>query len=87
MSEAFDTAHRHSIRNRAEIAASHLCGCFFCLATINAGEIAEWVDEDDGGETAICPRCGVDSVLGDASGFPLDTGFLSQMQRRWFGTG
>lgn len=36
------------------------CGCFYCLKTIAPAEITEWVD---GGETPICPHCGVDSVL------------------------
>jgi hypothetical protein len=30
------------------------------------------------------PRCGIDAVLGDNAGFPLDAGFLRAMQRHWF---
>ena len=33
--------------------------------------IKEWVKEQDGDETALCPACGVDSVIGHWS-----TGFL-----------
>lgn len=36
------------------------CGCFYCLKTMAPGEITEWVD---GGETPVCPHCGVDAVL------------------------
>jgi hypothetical protein len=39
----------------------------------------------DGGDTATCPRCGIDSVLGSAFGFPLTPDFLATVQRRWFG--
>ena len=39
---------------------------------------------NDVGTTAICPRCGIDSVLGDRSGFPISAEFLSEMQRYWF---
>jgi hypothetical protein len=44
-------------------------------------QIVEWVDEDD---TAICPECGVDSVIGSDSGVPLTPEFLKQMKHRWF---
>ena len=30
--------------------------------------------------TVICPRCGIDSVLGDKSGSPLTREFLAEMQ-------
>ena len=35
--------------------------------------------------SAICPRCGIDSVIGDAAGYPLTTEFLSRMKAYWFG--
>ena len=33
---------------------------------------------------AMCPKCGIDSVLGDASGFMLSKNFLDGMNARWF---
>jgi hypothetical protein len=79
-------AHRHSSQHRAEIVRSELCGCFSCLARFRAEEIAEWVDESRPGEgqTALCPHCGIDSVLGTAAGYSLSTAFLSQMKAYWF---
>ena len=49
-------------------------------------EIEEWVDADETGEgqTALCPRCGIDSVIGSASGYPITKEFLEAMNRRWF---
>jgi hypothetical protein len=44
--------------------------------------IQEWID---GGQTALCPSCGIDSVIGDASGFPITEEFLAAMESRWFG--
>lgn len=75
-------AHQHSSRHRAELTASEWCGCFHCLAIYPPGDIQAWIDEGDG--TALCPRCGIDSVLGDASGFPIEAGFLRRMQQHWF---
>jgi hypothetical protein len=74
-------AHRASIWHRDEILRSAACGCFYCLEVFEPGKIREWVDE---GLTALCPACGIDSVIGTASGFPVDEGFLRQMQARWF---
>ena len=32
------------------------------------------------------PKCDIDSVIGSASGFPIDARFLKQMELHWFGT-
>jgi acetone carboxylase gamma subunit len=36
------------------------------------------------GMCALCPRCEIDSVLGDASGYPITHDFLSKMRHYWF---
>ncbi len=74
-------AHKHSIRHRAELEASEICGCFYCLSTFPPVEITEWIDA---GLTALCPNCPVDAVLGSASGFPITREFLETMHARWF---
>lgn len=76
-----ELAHRRSIRHRKEVLASSMCGCFYCRSQFPPEEIERWVD---GGETALCPHCGVDAVIGDASGFPLTVEFLTKMYDRWF---
>lgn len=90
-----ESAHKHSIRHRPEIEASDLCGCFYCLTTFRPNEITDWVDspdnakgthQDESGQTALCPQCGIDSVIGSAAGFPLDATFLEAMNVRWFQT-
>jgi hypothetical protein len=54
-----------SFKNKDEIISSEICSCFYCLAKFTPNEINEWVDE---GSTAICPKCGIDSVVpGDIS--------------------
>lgn len=75
-------AHGHSSKHRAEVLASAVCGCFFCTETFATTEITEWVDND---QTAICPLCYVDSVIGEKSGWPVqDQEFLIAMNRYWF---
>lgn len=78
-----ERAHGHTNRHRTEIEASELCGCFYCLRTFAPAEIDRWLAVE---ETALCPHCGIDSVLGSASGLPITDGFLRQMHERWFET-
>jgi hypothetical protein len=78
-------ADKHSISHRSEILTSEVCGCFYCLAIFPPSEIKEWVDAIDGiGQTALCPKCGIDSVIGSNSGYPIGTEFLAQMRKHWF---
>ena len=44
-------------------------------------EIKDWVD---GGKTALCPYCGIDSVIPDTEEYPLTTAFLKKMYHVWF---
>lgn len=74
-------AHQHATRHRAEIRRSSICGCFYCMTVFEPARIFDWVDE---GETALCPNCGIDAVIGDASGFPLTHELLERMRRHWF---
>lgn len=78
-------AHKHSSWHRAELGASTLCGCFHCCATFPPDAIVAWVDADEQGigQTAICPECGIASVLGDNSGFPVTWPFLATMRAHW----
>lgn len=80
-SGAHVTAHKHSIKHRAELESSSTCGCFYCLRIFSAAEITEWVDD---GQTAICPHCPVDAVIGSASGYPITPEFLRRMHDYWF---
>jgi hypothetical protein len=80
-------AHRHSIRHRDEVLASPICGCFCCGYIFPPDELDIWVDEREGaGQTAICPNCGIDSVIGSESGYPITAEFLNAMKAHWFST-
>lgn len=74
-------AHEHSSDRRAELLASAKCGCFYCCESYRPSAIQERVDER---QTALCPRCGIDSVIGDKSGYPTSRSFLARMRRYWF---
>ncbi len=46
-------------------------------------EIKVWID-DDGGKTAMCARCGIDSVIYETERYPLTEEFLKKMNEYWF---
>ena len=78
-------AHKHSIKSRKEIEASQKCGCFHCLAIFDTSEIDDWIDEVNGApQTPMCPKCGIDSVIGDKSGYPITKQFLKKMKNYFF---
>ena len=74
-------AHKHH-RFKEEILASKVCGCFYCLEIFPPVEIVKWVGRD--GNKAICPKCQIDSVIGDLSGYAITKEFLHEMEKRWF---
>lgn len=75
-------AHDYSIYNREQINQSKQCGCFCCLKKFPPSEIVDWCDPNE--DTALCPYCDIDSVLGDASGFEISDTLLRKMQDYWF---
>jgi hypothetical protein len=78
-------AHGHCSDHRAEVLASRRCGCFYCGGIFPPSEIKDWIDPiGEEGKTALCAKCGIDSVIGDRSGFPITPEFLERMNRYWF---
>ncbi len=75
-------AHKTSSNHRQLLSESETCGCFYCLDdSFQYEDIVAWTDRED---TAFCPTCGIDSVIGSASGFPITQEFLKAMQKYYF---
>ena len=75
-------AHSRSSKNKPGLTLSKNCGCFHCLKIYDAKQIINWTEEE---ETALCFYCGVDTVIGDSTGFPVeDPYFLEEMNSRYF---
>jgi hypothetical protein len=73
-----------SSNNRDAIKDDTDCGCYFCISTFKGSEIEEWIDSNS---TALCPHCGIDSVLPmHLVNLPLDTDkeVLSRGLEHWF---
>ena len=81
MSDHID-AHKFSSHHREQLEKDRICGCFFCEKIFTPGEILDWYEEEG---TAVCPFCGIDSVIGESSGYPITNEFMEKMHDYWFG--
>ena len=87
-----DQVWKSSFKNYDLLSKSDVCLCFFCLSRFSFQDIKEWISEFESGKTAVCPLCGIDSVIGskfgmelDEDGSELDEDFLLLVRRHWFG--
>lgn len=72
-----------TMHNKKILNSSKLAGCYYCLKVYPATAVDEFVDSDD--ETGLCPECGIDAVVGDATGYPVtDAEFLQSMHNHGF---
>ncbi len=86
-------AYRYVSNNHAQIEASETCGCCACMQIFPPQEIVAWAGLDFqnmndpqavDNQTALCPRCGSEAVLGDKAGYPINGAFLARMNEAWF---
>lgn len=80
-------AHRLANNHKPELESDRVCGCFCCGQIFFPSEITEWIivnNPCDRRGTAICPHCGVDSVIGESSGYPITDDFMKAMNQIWF---
>lgn len=76
-------AHKYSFANKKMLEKEKKCGCFYCGAIFSPDEIDDWC-EDNPDWTAVCPYCGIDSVIGESIGYPLTEESLKAMHKIWF---
>lgn len=73
--------HHLCCNNRTGVEDSEQCGCFYCCKIFPAEDVIEYVGVHK--RNALCPRCGIDSVLPDVW-IELSKGLLIAMKQRWF---
>ena len=75
---------KFSMENKSLLENSDQCGCFYCQKIYHPSEIKEWCDE---GKTAICPHCGIDSVLPDIGPVNISSKLLKELNEFYFKNG
>ncbi len=78
---------QHAANNEIEILRSHQCGCFFCCRIFDARKVSNWASEPNGDASALCPECGMPTVIGDASAVPLSEALLKEMNAYFYNSG
>lgn len=73
--------HTYSTHNKSAVIVSQKCYCFYCLSHIDPKEIETYIDD---GKTALCPKCGIDSILPNSAAGTVDEDTLKEMQKYWF---
>lgn len=79
--DKLNDAANHSINNMKKLKNAELAGCYHCKSVFKASEIDETTDE---GDTALCPKCGIDAVLPDSSPYKLNAKTLAELKKFWF---
>lgn len=82
--------HSKSTMNRHAIESSDQVGCFCCERIWDPLDfpIKNWIDEHadkNGNATALCPFCGIDSIVAKLSVGKVTVYMLDQLERYWFG--
>lgn len=66
--------------NKKNLMNSNKAGCYYCRKIYPAAEVKEFLETED---TALCPKCGIDSVLPD-SVCDLSIETLKELHQFWF---
>jgi len=83
--DAFKKPHDACTFNQFYVFNSVMCGCFYCHEIYSAKAVVTFVRTKEGmPKTAVCPRCKVDCVLPDASGYPVEKSFIQIQGGYWF---
>jgi hypothetical protein len=72
--------------HRKALLASEVAVCYYCFSEFPPSAITDWCDGGDGdalGQTAICPHCSVDAVVGFNG--PVDASWVKAAHDRGFG--
>ena len=76
-------AHGRASKHREELETAGSCACYFCFKKFPTATIKTWIDAS---QTALCPFCGIDAVLGSGDGFRIDDRFLRRLHQHYFAT-
>ena len=68
--------------NRKALMASQIAACVYCMKEFSPSRIVDWVDEGSDDETALCPYCDIDAVVGFNGA--VDAAWIADENRKRF---
>lgn len=72
-----EDACKAAYKNRRAVLAEDMASCYQCIRSFKSNSIRDWSDEQ---QTALCPNCGIDSVVPGK----IDRETLAKMCEHWF---
>ena len=75
-----NTVISFSFHNKTSLQEAGKVACYNCCEKFNFEKVKDFTDN---GLTAICPECGVDSLIPDQDG-DLSNEFLKECSEYWF---
>ncbi|MEI0510176.1 cytoplasmic protein [Brachyspira intermedia] len=75
--------HKLSSNHKELLIKEDICGCFYCVSIFSPKLITDWI-EDENDLTAICPYCGIDSIIPNHSDYQLNKELLEEMRKHFF---
>ena len=79
--EEFTKAIEYATANEENLKNSSKAGCYYCKKIYDASEVLEFLE---GERTALCPKCGIDSVIPSNSPIELTSSNLNKLNKHWF---
>lgn len=71
-----------AFKNKSLVQGSKSVGCYHCGKVFEPKEVTLYTDGD---QTCLCPHCGVDSLIGDMTGFPVTESSMQDAHSYLFG--
>ena len=81
--EEIKSTFRLVTQNKMLLNQSNYAACYSCKRIFKSKDVTTFLNEGVG--TAVCPYCGIDSVLGDKTGLGLSVENIQQLHDYWFG--
>ena len=75
------SAIRFATTNEQALKASQKAACYHCQAIYDANEVTDFLATE---RTALCPKCGIDSVIPSNSPIELTPENLKILNQYWF---
>lgn len=75
-------AHTYTLDNYPMLFAQQACVCIYCKERFASHAIRDYSYSEKG--TALCPKCGIDSIVGEYAGFELSDAFIEKMHEYFF---
>jgi hypothetical protein len=75
-------AHDYTSENAYSLFIKQECVCIYCKERFNSSEIIDHTFSSGG--VSLCPYCGIDSVIGEISGYDLSDLFIEVMYEFFF---